>query len=67
MVEPKQIKSFCQGELEETKGPVAALLVETKDYITKIDDGLQNSIGKHMCKSTCPCVELDVSKWETTM
>ena len=67
MVEPAQIKNFCEGDLSETKGPVAALLVETKDYISRIDNGLQLSVNKHMCKDTCPCPVIDITKWETTM
>lgn len=42
-------------------------MVETKDYIDRIDQGLEDSVGKYMCTSTCRCVELDVSKWDTSM
>ena len=65
MVEPQSIKDFCEGTLTETNGPVESLLARSKEYIDKIDDGLQNSIDKHMCKETCPCVELDTNKWES--
>jgi len=46
---------------------MGAFLIETKEYISKIDDGLQNSVGKYMCKETCPCVEIDVTKWDTSL
>ena len=67
MVEPAQIQNFCAGELIESKGPIAAILSETKEYITEIDQGLQDSVGKHMCTDTCHCVELDLNRWDTSM
>ena len=42
-------------------------MAETKDYISNHDAALEASIGKHMCKSTCPCVELELDKWETSI
>ena len=65
MVEPQQVKSFCEGTLTETRGPVESLLARSKEYIDKIDDGLRNSVDLYMCKETCPCPELDTSKWES--
>ena len=67
MVEPEKIKDFCEDDLKDMKGPIAALMAETKDYISNHDAALEASIGKHMCKSTCPCVELDLEKWETSI
>ena len=41
-------------------------MAETKDYINNHDAALEASIGKYMCKSTCPCVTLELDKWETS-
>ena len=37
MVEPQQIKSFCDGTLTETSGPVESLLARSKECIDEID------------------------------
>jgi uncharacterized membrane protein len=63
---PEDLTAFCNGSLEESKY-FQQFLDQSQALATKVDDGVSLINSDFICRSECPCKEVEFTKWSIEM